>query len=533
MLSQMLPFFVIMPVLMAVLLYVFFTLKIVRIIAISVQGVFIIPAFLLLLAARDDEVIGNIGGYMGLLGITLRADSLAAVFVFLTVFIFLVVGIYTLQTPYDRTKRLYLFLVFLLQGALIGLFLTRDFFNVFVLVEVNTVVVTILLMYDRTRRNLFAGMTFLMVNIVVMQFYLFGLGYLYMITGVMDMEAAAVAVAAMDKESLVLPYALIMTSIASKCSLLPMLTWLPKVNSLTGSRFTIAAIMSGLHIKSGVYLFIRFQDVFGGIASDLFLIIGIITAFAGIILAISQTEIRLLLAYSTIAQVGLIVVGLSLNSNYSYLGSVFHVVNHAIFKVALFLCASQITYMYKTKDVTKIRGAFRQTPIIAFANILAIMGIIGAPLFNGSVSKYFLMYGADGPLEWVIILINLGTILVFVKYSTIFFGKPAEDVRKEGTDKYRLTVVLGIGALCLVLGIFGVPAMRFLFNQEVNLSFSGYMEKVLIFAASLGVGVVIYKWFLSKTNLLRPLNGLCLSFQKICVSIGVFFAIILLYVGVF
>ncbi|MCL2215641.1 MAG: proton-conducting membrane transporter [Defluviitaleaceae bacterium] len=533
---QMLTFFVIVPVLIAVFLYVFFTLKIARVIAIAVQAAFMVPAAWLLFATQESEIAVTVGDYEGFLGIILRADLLAAVFVCLTVFIFLVVGIYTVQTPYDRTKRLYLFLIFLLEGALIGLFLTRDFFNIFVLVEVSTVVVTILLMYDRERRNLFAGMTFLMVNIIVMQLYLFGLGYIYMLTGVMDMEAASAVLYTMDDRSLALPYALIMTSIASKCSLLPMLTWLPKVNSLTGSRFTIAAIMSGLHIKAGVYLFIRFQDVFGGMGTDFFLVIGIITAVAGVIMALSQTDVRLLLAYSTIAQVGLIITGLSLGDGYSRVGSLFHIVNHSLFKVALFLCASQITYLYHTKDIRKIRGALRQTPLIAAANIMAILGIIGAPLFNGSISKYFLMSGATGATEWIIILINLGTILAFVKYAAIFFGKPLGKVRTEGGDEpdfNRRAVVLGLGIICLALGIGGAQAMDFLFDAPVSLSFWSYLEKVGIFAASVAIGILIYRYAISKREFLPKLNGLSLSFQQICVSIGAFFAVLVIYIGVF
>jgi len=533
MLAQSLPFFVITPTLIAVFLYIFFSLKTARFIAISIQGLFLIPAVMLLLAAREETIRVSVGDYDGFLGIILRVDAVAAVFVLLTVFIFFIIGIYTLQTPYDRTKRLYLFLIFLLQGSLIGLFITQDFFNVFVLIEVGTVVVTILLMYDRARRNLFAGMTFIMVNIVVMQFYLFGLGYLYIITGVMDLAAATEIIAGMDNTNqFVLPYALIMTAIASKCSLLPMLTFLPKVNSLTGSRFTIAAIMSGLHIKGGVYLFIRFQDVFGGIGTDFFLIIGILTAFVGVIMALAQTEVRLLLAYSTVAQVGLIVAGLSLENDYSTIGSFFHIVNHSLFKVALFLCASQITYVYYTKDITKIRGAFKKLPLISIANIIAILGIVGAPLVNGSVSKYFLMYGADGLLEWVIILINLGTILVFVKYSFIFFGKPLGETRTDEDAKpdiYRLSVVYGIGVLCIVFGVFGVQTIQFLFNESVVLGLRGYLEKALIFVVSVAVGVVVCKF--TKFEFLKPLNGLCLSFQKIIVSIGVFFAVIVAFVG--
>jgi multicomponent Na+:H+ antiporter subunit D len=523
------------PVILAVFLYIFFSAKLARVLAILLQAAFLIPALFLLSETRYYELIGTVGEFESLLGITLRADNLAAVFIFLTVVIFLALGIYTLQTPYDKSKRLYLFLVFLLQGALIGLFLTRDFFNIFVLVEVSTVVVTILLMYDNKRRNLFAGMTFIMINIIVMQFYLFGLGYLYMITGVMDMEAAAGVISAMDSGEIALPYALIMTAVASKCSLLPMLTWLPKVNSLTGSRFTIAAIMSGIHIKSGVYLFIRFQDVFGGIGSEFWIVIGIVTAVGGIILALSQNEIRLMLAYSTIAQVGLIIVGLSIYNEYSFIGSIFHIVNHAIFKVALFLCASQISFMFKTKDMRKMRGALRLSPVIAGANIIAILGIIGAPMFNGSISKYFLMYGATGWLECVIIFINLGTILVFVKYSTIFFGKPPEGVQKVERDWYRMTVVIGLGVFTFALGIFGAQVIDFLFAIRVNVSFAGYLEKAGIFFGSIAVAAVIYKFLLSKRDiwLFNKLDGFNLSFQKICVSLGVFFAGVMVYVGFF
>ena len=532
MIDQILPFFVIAPVIIAVFLYVFFTMRVARIIAITFQGLFIVPAILLLAAARETEIISIIGDYEGLLGITLRADNLAAVFILLTVAVFLAVGIYTIKTPYDRSKRLYLFLIFLLEGSLIGLFLARDFFNIFVLVEVSTVVVTILLMYDRSRRNLFAGMTFIMVNIIVMQFYLFGLGYMYMMTGVMDMEAAATAIAAIDDRTLALPYALIMTSIAAKCSLLPMLTWLPKVNAFTGSRFTIAAIISALHIKGGIYLFIRFQEIFGGMAMDFFLIIGIVTAISGIVMALAQTEIRLLLAYSTIAQVGLIIAGLSLGDDYSFIGSLFHIVNHTLFKLALFLCASQISYYYKTKDIRQIRGALRTVPRVAIANIMVIFGIVGAPIFNGSISKYFLAYGATGFFQWIIILINFGTILVFIKYSVIFFGKPLGEVSEAKPDWDRLSVVFGLAGCCLLLGIFGTQSIQLLFNQQVNLDMWGYLEKSVIFAVSVGVGFVVYRKFIENKDFLRPLNDLNMSFHKICVSMGVFFAVLVIYVGV-
>ena len=530
MLPMFLPFLVIIPVIIAVFLYVFAGLKIARMIAVITQAAYMVLAFVLLIASRNQEIVVSVGGYEGFLGIILRVDNLAAVFILLTVLIFLAVVIYNLRSRYDHTGRLYWFLLFILEGTLIGLFLTRDFFNIFVLVEVSTVVVVILLMYDRQRRNLFAGMTFIMVNIVVMQFYLFGLGYLYMVVGVLDMKAAAEVIYTMERADLALPYALIMTAIAAKCSLLPLLTWMPKVNSLTGSRFTIAALMSGLHIKSGIYLFVRFQYVFGGMANEFFLVVGIITAFAGIVLALAQKDIRLMLAYSTVAQAGLIIAGLSLDSEYARIGSLFHIVSHAIIKVALFLLAGIISYLYKTKDIGKIRGLFRVSPSIGMANLFAILGIVGAPFFNGFVSKYFIAEGATGALGWVFIAINLGTVLVFVRYSAMFFGtsggvKPVPDWCREG-------VVLGLGFLCLGMGVFGEWAIMFLFDTQVSTSILGILEKALWFGISVGAAVLIYRYVLVKKDYLRPLRGLTLNFKIMCLSIGVFFAALLVVVGV-
>jgi len=530
--NQILPFFVIIPILIAVFLYVFSSAKTARMIAIVFQAAFVVFSFFLLIASRSEAIILSVGQYAGFLGIILRADNLAAVFVLLTSIVFLAAAIYSLN---DETISLYWFLMFIFEGALVGLFLTRDFFNVFVLTEVGTVVVTILLMYDRKWRDMLAGMKFIMVNIVVMQFFLFGMGYMYMLTGVLDMEAAAEAVAHMNRSDLLLPYALIMTSIASKCSLLPMMTFLPKVNSMLGGRTPVIAIISGLQIKAGVYMFIRVQEVFSGgstygfFASEFFLIIGIITAIAGVVLALAQREIRLILAYSTVAQVSLIIIGLSVGSQTSYNGAVFHIVNHAIIKVALFMGAGMIAIRYKTRDITQIRGLFRHNRTIAIGMGLAVLGMMGTPLFNGFMSKYFLGGGADGLLVWVINVINLGTILIFVKFSVIFFGSPSKQVSQPMIlDWYKQMSLLALGILCLVLGVGGVPIMGFLFNVELSVTFDGLLEKTVVFLVSLAIGLIFYK-YVGKKDILRPLKNLDLDFRVLCATIGVFFGVLLVF----
>ncbi|MCL2372891.1 MAG: hypothetical protein FWC78_05770 [Defluviitaleaceae bacterium] len=525
--SQLLPFFVIVPIIIAVFLYVFSSKQMARKVAILFQAAFVVFAFLLLRQSLEGELLLNVGQYAGFLGIILRADYLAAIFVLLTSVIFLMLAIYSLNN--DNTS-LYWFLIFILEGAIVGLFLTRDFFNFFVLVEVSTVVVTILLMYDVKRRNMFTGIKFVMINIVAMQFYLFGVGYLYMITGALDMVAIYYATQEMDRAQLVLPYVLVMTSIAAKTSMLPTLTFLPKVNSMLGAHTPVAAIISGLQIKIGVYMFIRVQTVFGGVfpeARQLFLVVAIVSAFAGVVLALAQKEIRLVLAYSTMAQVSLIMIGLNIGGLYSFTGAVFHILNHAIFKVALFMAAGMIAHRYGTGDITKVRGLFRHSPVIAISTALAVLGMVGMPLFNGFVSKYFLAYDAPLYLEWIINVINLGTMLVFVRFSAMFFGRPNAVISESDSARQISTFVMG--AACLVIGVGGVWIMRFLFGLDVEFTAAEVAEKCAIFLGSLVIALLVYRLVLAKHEIFIRLRGFDLSFKMLCASIGVFFGGFLLF----
>ena len=527
----MLVYFVIVPIVIAVFLYLFPYERVARILAITMQVGLLAAALHLFYISRESDIVIFIGAYDDVLGIILRADPLAAVFILLTAFIFLVVAIYSFSSHHSR---LFWFLLFIWEGALIGVFLAGDLFNIFVLTEVATVAVSVLIMYNRNNRSMYDGIIYFMVNIVVIQFYLLGLGYLYRLTGVMDMGTAAVVLQMIDGRQLALPYALIMTFIALKCAMLPLFSWLPKAHSTPGASPAVSAVLSGLHIKSGVYLFIRFQDLFEPIAaSGFFLVLGIATAIFGVIMALSQSDIKRILAYSTIAQVGLIVAGLSTGSIHNYIGSLYHSINHALFKSALFLSAGMIAHTYNTRSISQIRGVFKHMPVVSFASILAILGIIGTPFFNGSISKYFLMYDIDGPLNIVMMLINLGTITIFIKYAAIFIGQPKPGLEPHENDDWKQVPIIFLGALCLIFGVFGEYFMAYLFSWDVSISQDSYLEKSVIFAGSVIAGGLIYKYLLNGRRLLVRISEVDLGFREMCAAMGLFFAILLVAVGMF
>jgi len=523
----MLPFFVIGPVLVAVILFITSGNRIMQALSVVFQAGLLAASVWLLIQTRETVVYFNIGDYDSLLGIVLRANSLSAVFVFLTAFIFLAIFIFTYKDK--REQYMFRFLLFILEAALIGLFLTGDFFNIFVLVEVSTLVIVILTMYDRERRNVFYGKIFLLLNIVAIQFFLLGLGYLYRLTGVLNLAAATEILATTDKSDLVLPYTLIMTAVAFKCSLIPFFSWLPKVRLYPGAPSGVAAILSGLQIKSAIYIYICFSDLFSPVAApELFVVLGIIMGLFGAVMAFCQTDIKLLLAYSTISQVGLIMIGLNSGCEYSRIGGLYHIVNHAVFKTTLFLCASVIIRVYGTADITRIRGVFKRMPVVSVAAFLAVLGIIGAPFFNGSISKYFITYDIPQWLYAVVIVLSLCTIVYYYKFSVMFTGKA--DNSDIEIEKCWVAPIAFLGVTCLAGGIFGPQIIEFFFRYPVSINAFGYFQKTMIFFASVAAGFWIFK-YADKIRWLESLGSLRAGFKTLCGSLLVFFIVMTLYVG--
>ena len=525
----MLTYFVIIPVLLGIFLYLFSSANAGRIIAIAAQLGLVVFSCYMFFLSQGGDVVTVVGGYYGAMGVTLRADTLSAVFILLTTFMFLIASIYSFN---QENGKFFWLLMFLWQSSLIGIFLTRDLFNVFVLIEVVTLIVAILIMFNRGNRAMYDGIIYLMVNIVAIKFYLFGTGYIYMLTGVLDFEIAGAILREYHPASAqILPYAFIMTTIALKCALLPLFSWLPKAHGTPGAPPAVSALLSGVHIKSGIYLFIRFQDVFAEVAaSEFFMILGIITGIAGFILAMSQSDIKLILAYHTVSQVGLIMTGLNMPDYISQTGALYHVFNHAFFKGGLFLSAGLIINAYGTRDVYKIRGVLKRYPLLGIATIMAILGITGAPLFNGMISKYFIAYGANWLLNGILIFMSLGTIISFIKYSTMLTGDHKDEGDVVKIDLSKQISCLALGFICLIGGIFGGQFVYFLFGVQTSIGMAGYFQKVGIFAASLILGYFIFKYYVSRAKIFKKIKAIDLSFRSICASIGAVLAVILISV---
>jgi multicomponent Na+:H+ antiporter subunit D len=452
--------------------------------------------------------------------------------VMLTSVMFLAMLLFEYDTNY--VNKLYVFLFLVLQALINGIFLSNDLFNIFVLIEVATITISILIMFKQDKRSIYDGIVYMLVNIVAMTIFLFGIAYMYKIFGVVDLTAIKEKMSLIEDPAVVIiPYAFMITAVALKSALMPLFSWLPKAHGTPSAPSAISAILSGLYVKSGIYLFIRLQNVFFPVidTSQFFMIMGFITGVVGFFLALSQTDIKLILAYHTVSQIGLIMLGVNYQSEYAYWGGIYHIINHSFFKSTLFLGAGLIIDKYKTRNIWEIKGVFKRMPVVGFSSLIAILGITGAPFFNGSISKYFIQKGVEGSLmESGLFLINIGTIISFIKYGGMFFGDSKQKIEKVGVIKSG--VLLFLGFVCFAGGIWGPGFLEILFDKKLHIDTVAYMQKGGIYLFSLLIGYVIYKAVVLKSKIFYKVREFELDFNNICMTITLFLGLMTTYLTV-
>jgi len=454
-----------------------------------------------------------IGGWSeGDIGISLRNDPLSISFLFLSIFSWWMVLIYKFEP--GKTDNTFLFFLMFLQGVFLGLLQTNDLFNLFVFLELTTIIVTILVAYQKVGSSIRAGVYYLLLNTAGALAFLVGVILLYNVFGTINIEVIRNNMAGMGEYNIIqLAFVLMMAAVTVKAALFPVFTWLPKAHGVAQS--AISALLSGMIVKAGIYLFIRLNQMFALAEfgyQDFFFAIGVMTAVTGAVFAMMQTNIKLLLAYSTLSQVGIIIIGLV--SMETYHGGLLHVFNHALFKSLLFLGAGIIISVYRTKDITKIRGLWRSMPVVSLLMIAGMLAISGAPFFNGYVSKAFISTSlADSTVRYyTFFLINIGSTAAFIKLAQIFFGPKMLSYPMRHTAK--MIPLFFIAAGCFALGNFYVPIFDRFFGVDLSdiraFSLSAFFDYFVTLAAAFAI---VWFWVRKDGRIVRELRKVHISFE--------------------
>ncbi|RKD30581.1 complex I subunit 5 family protein [Thermohalobacter berrensis] len=452
-----------------------------------------------------------IGGWNKAIGIALKNDMLSLAFICLSIIIWWLILIYF----WDRRKVDYKFLFFFLflEGVFLGLLQTNDLFNFFVFVEATTIISAILIIYKKDGYSIRAGFYYLLFNSVGMIFYLIGLILVYIVVGTLNMDVISNTIILIKDTNIVkMAYIFMIVAMGVKAAFFPVYNWLPKAHGAAPA--SISALLSGLLVKSGLYGFIRIGQIFQfNYFNEFFFLIGFFTAFSGVLFAISQKDIKQILAFHTISQIGIVLMGLSSMSGNLYYGGLLHLFNHAFFKSLLFLGAGLIINEYKVRRVTEIRGVFKNFPFMSIYMIVGILSITGAPLFNGFVSKSIIEYELKNSFIKVIMLniVNLGTIISFVKFSQIFFGNSDVKINKHINRTFSIFL---LALMCIIIGNFYNPIASHLLN--IDLPYVCHLDiiKWVKYIVNLAIGYVIYKKVIDRDYcLIKKIRHTKISFQ--------------------
>lgn len=359
-------------------------------------------------------------------------------------------------------KANYYALYLVMIAGMNGLVLATDLFGVYIFLEVAAVASYALVAFGRGPDELEAAFKYLMLSVVASAFVLGAISVLYGMTGGLDFAAVAMALRELNAGPVVgVAAAFLIAGFGLKAALVPFHSWLPDAHPSAPA--PISAVLSGLLIKvSGVYALTRvFFGVFGltPALSSTLMILGTVSLVVAAFLALGQKDMKRMLAYSSISQVGYVVLGLGIGTPLGIAGGLFHLFNHALAKGLLFLTSGSVQQATGTRDLGAMGGLAKRMPVTAATNLVGSLSIAGVPPFNGFWSKLIIIVAlvqAGHPVFAVVAV--LASVLTLWYYLILqrraFFGKLDEKwaAVKEAPFWMTASTVL-LALLCLGIGI--------------------------------------------------------------------------------
>ena len=360
-------------------------------------------------------------------------------------------------------------LFLLLTSGLLGITLTGDLFNLYVFLEISSLAVYALLASGGDRAVV-ATFRYLIVGTVAASFYLLGLGYLYAVTGTLNMADLAMRLPEVGGGSAVtVGVVLIVVGLAIKMAVFPLHGWMPDAYTYAPPPVTmfIAAVMSKVSAYALVRVLFFVLPATGAVEPALAVLSWVAAGgvLGGSVLALAQTDVRRMLLYSSVGQMGYVVLGLSLGNATALTGALLHVVGHAVAKGCLFGAVGSLPRETVEAEIAGFAGASRRAPLAMAAFTLAALSLVGLPPTAGFFSKWYLLQGALEADAWLFAAVLLLSSLL----SAVYFFRVIERVyftdgpvtpaatavpRGPGMSLRMLVPVLTLGAAVLLIGLF-------------------------------------------------------------------------------
>jgi multicomponent Na+:H+ antiporter subunit D len=426
---------------------------------------FMLMSFATIGQTTGGEVIYNMGGWKTPIGIDLRMDSLTTLLVVTINTIGLAVVLYALDYMRQFTARPRFYSLFLLMiTGINGVVMTGDLFNLYVFLEISAIASYSLVAFGCEQEELEASFKYIVLGSVSSALILIALALMYGVTGALNMAQVSGRVAAEGMDApLLLAFGLFVCGFAFKAALVPFHAWLPDAHPAAPA--PVSAMLSGVLIKAiGVYVLARLIfNVFGAGPAVLSLLcwLGLLSMVVGGLMAVGQQDIKRMFAYSSISQVGFIVLGLGLATPLGLVGALFHLVNHSIFKSLLFLNSGAIEYCTGTRRLEKLGGLNKVMPVTGATSLVGAMSIAGIPPFNGFWSKLIIILACVQAGHYGFALIAVVISVVTLAYQLkvqrgAFFSELPDalrDVKREPRMMALSMILLALGCVALSFAV--------------------------------------------------------------------------------
>ncbi len=395
--------------------------------ALIISWVTLADSLALLLIVSGGEVVSyEIGNWAAPWGIEYRVDMLAAYVIVIVSGIGAVTMLYARQSveaeiPRDRIYLFYTMYLLTLSG-LLGIATTGDTFNLFVFLEISSLSTYVMVSLGAERRALTAAFRYLVLGTVGATFYVIGVGLMYQMTGTLNMADLVDRLPEVaETRTILAAVAFLTVGIGLKLGLFPVHVWLP--NAYTYAPSVVTAFLAATATKVAVYVLVRiYYTLFkGGVfetlpVDEILLALSIVAIVAMSAVAIFQTNVKRLLAYSSVAQIGYMLIGISLVTITGLTAGILHLFNHALMKGALFLALGCVFFRIRSVNVDDMAGLAKVMPWTMAAFVTGGLSLIGIPLTVGFVSKWYLILATLEKEWWPLAAAILFSSLLAVIY---------------------------------------------------------------------------------------------------------------------
>ena len=444
-----------------------------RVIAVSALTAVLVNAIVLLVRVEADGVQSvQVGAWPAPIGITLVADMFSALMLVISVATVLAVLVFAIGQPGADLDQPVFHPVYLVMAAGVALsFLTGDLFNLFVAYEITLASSYVLITLGGTREQVRTGMTYIIINLLASILFVVGIAWVYAATGTMNMADLSVKIAALPDDVQTALSMFLFLVFGIKAAIFPLFFWLP--DSYPTARTPVTAVFAGLLTKVGVYSIVRTQTLMFPETrpSTVLLVFAGFTMVVGVLGAIAQNDMKRILSFHIVSQIGYMILGLGLFTVSGIAGTVFFIVHQIPVKTALFLTTGLVEEGTGSTALNRVGGLVRRAPVVAGLFLLAALSLAGIPPLSGFVGKLAILEaGVDAKTYLIVgvgLVVSLFTLFSMVKiWNGVFWGTvedPTIRLAAAAPDSRLAIPALMHGAtialvlLTLAIALFGGP----------------------------------------------------------------------------